>query len=162
MSNKNQSTHSELNLTNNDNQKKPWHHEENLRLIMSWVVVISIAIFVLVTTMYIIVTTFLYSGNAWHPIAFEQLPTIVGLPMASTASVFIVLILRLSSGPIEFEIGPLKFKGGAAPIVFWILCYLSIALTIKMMWLPADEVLEHPSWWQEESYKQMLRTLQEQ
>ena len=119
-------------------QRNPWYHEDNLRLAMSWIVVISVVAFVLLHALVLTVGTFLYKERAWHPIVFQQLPAMVGLPMAAVASLFVVLILRISAGPIEFEIGPLKFNGGAAPIVFWVLCYLAIAMTIKMTWLPAS------------------------
>jgi hypothetical protein len=70
----------------------------------------------------------------WIPIAKAHFAAIVGLPMAALASLCIVLILRISSGPVEFEAWGLKFKGAAAPIVFWILCFLVIAVCIKMLW----------------------------
>jgi hypothetical protein len=70
----------------------------------------------------------------WIPVAKEHFAAVVGLPSASLASFIVVLVLRISAGPIEFEAWGLKFKGAAAPIVFWILCYLSIAASIKMLW----------------------------
>ena len=60
---------------------------------------------------------------------------LVGLPMAGLASLFVTLILKISAGDLAFEIAGLKFKGAAAPIVFWIICFLSITISIKMLWL---------------------------
>ena len=54
--------------------------------------------------------------------------------MAGLGALFVTLILRISTGPLEFEMAGVKFKGGAAPIVFWIICFLSIVLSIRMLW----------------------------
>ncbi len=59
---------------------------------------------------------------------------LVGLPMAGLGSLFLTLVLRLSNWPMEFEVSSVKFKGAAAPIVFWLLCILSVALTIGLLW----------------------------
>jgi len=81
-----------------------------------------------------------YGNQAWLPIAKAHFAAVIGLPMAAVASLFIVLVLRMSTGPIEAEIGALKFKGAAAPIVFWLLCFLAIAGAVKMLWSSADPV----------------------
>jgi hypothetical protein len=70
----------------------------------------------------------------WIPVAKQHFAAIVGLPMAALASLIIVLVLRVSAGPIEVEAWGLKFKGASAPIVFWILCFLAISASIKMLW----------------------------
>jgi len=60
---------------------------------------------------------------------------IVALPMAGLGALFVTLVLRISSGPIEFEVAGVKFKGGSAPVVFWVLCFLVTVVAIKMLWL---------------------------
>jgi hypothetical protein len=72
--------------------------------------------------------------DLWIPVAKQHFAAIVGLPMAALASLIIVLVLRVSAGPIEVEAWGLKFKGASAPIVFWILCFLAISTSIKMLW----------------------------
>ena len=64
----------------------------------------------------------------------KHFAAVIGLPMAAIASLFIVLVLEYVSGQIEFEIQGVKFKGGAGQIVFWIFCFLSIVLSIKLLW----------------------------
>jgi hypothetical protein len=73
--------------------------------------------------------------KAWLPIAQKQFGAVIGLPMAAIAALFVVLVLGLASGPIEVEFGSFKFKGAAAPIVFWVLCFLAIAGAIKLLWI---------------------------
>lgn len=73
-------------------------------------------------------------GDYWQSLIREQFPVLVGLPMAGLGALFVTLILRISTGPLEFEMAGVKFKGGAAPIVFWIICFLSIVLSIRLLW----------------------------
>ncbi len=104
-----------------------------LQIIMSWIVVIiltSFGIFALVGLTSVHETP----GDYWKTLIREQFPVLVGLPMAGLGALFVTLILRISTGPLEFELAGLKFKGGAAPIVFWIVCFLSIVLSIRMLW----------------------------
>ncbi len=75
-----------------------------------------------------------YNDKIWLPIAMQHFPSIVGLPMAAIASLLVVMLLKYTSGPIEFEILSLKFKGASGQIIFWILCFLSIVLAIRLLW----------------------------
>jgi len=89
-----------------------------------------------------------FEDKVWLPIAMQHFPSIVGLPMAAIASLMVVMLLKYTSGPIEFEILSLKFKGASGQIVFWILCFLSIVLAIKILWpleinLESVKVLQH-------------------
>ena len=101
----------------------------------------KVAIWVLLVMMIIICASVFYAfvryskvDQFWVPIAKEHFSAVVGLPMGALAALCIVLVLRISSGPLEFEAWGLKFKGASAPIVFWLLCYLAIATSIKMLW----------------------------
>jgi hypothetical protein len=70
----------------------------------------------------------------WIKNTQDHFAAIVGLPAAAVGSLFLVLVLRLTTGPIEVEIPGLKFKGAAAPIVFWLVCFLAMAYAIRMLW----------------------------
>jgi len=104
-----------------------------LRIVMSWVVVIILAIFG-AFSLYKFSNVHKTEGDFWLTLIKDQFPVVVGLPMAGFLSLFVTLVLRIAAGPIEFEIAGLKFKGGAAPIVFWVICFLSIAISIKLLW----------------------------
>ena len=67
-------------------------------------------------------------------IAQKHFAASVGLPFAALAALCLVSVLEIRSGPVEFEAWGLKFKGAAAPIVFWILIFLAIAASIKLLW----------------------------
>lgn len=72
--------------------------------------------------------------NAIGPIVQEKFPAIVGLPLAALFSLFLVLILRITTGPIEFETPYIKIKGAAGPVIFWVICFLTITISIKLLW----------------------------
>jgi hypothetical protein len=108
-------------------------HTQKLRMIMSWVVIIILTCFGVFALMGL-TSVHKTEGDYWKTLIREQFPVLVGLPMAGLGSLFVTLILRISTGEMEVEIGGLKFKGAAAPIVFWVVCFLSIVLSIQLLW----------------------------
>jgi hypothetical protein len=102
-------------------------------MIMSWVVIIILTCFGVFALMGL-TSVHKTEGDYWKTLIREQFPVLVGLPMAGLGSLFVTLILRISTGEMEVEIGALKFKGAAAPIVFWVVCFLSIVLSIQLLW----------------------------
>ena len=106
---------------------------EKLRLVVSWLLVFLLIGFGLFL-MFKLANVHKTEGDYWQTLIREQFPVLVGLPMAGLGSLFLTLVLRLSTGPMEFEVSGVKFKGAAAPIVFWLLCFLSVALTIGLLW----------------------------
>ena len=108
-------------------------HSARLRIFISWVVVVILTCFG-AFMLYKLTNFHNTPGDYWKNMVKEQFPVLIGLPMAGFGSLFVTLILRISTGPIEFEIGGLKFKGGAAPIVFWIICFMVIVLSINLLW----------------------------
>jgi uncharacterized membrane protein YhdT len=101
-------------------------------MVASWVLLLAIVL--ICVSVFIAYVRGATVTNFWLPIAQEHFAAVVGLPMAALASLCIVLIVRTSSGRLEFEAWGLKFKGAAAPIVFWVLCYLAMAVSIKLLW----------------------------
>jgi hypothetical protein len=120
----------EVNKEENHSIQSPY---ERMRLIMSWVIVTILTGFA-VYLMLKLSSVHQTEGDFWQTLIKEQFPVIIGLPMAGLGALFVTLVLRISTGPLEFEISGLKFKGGAAPIVFWLLCFLSISTAIGFLW----------------------------
>lgn len=106
---------------------------QKLQIIMSWIVVGILTCF---GTFALLGLTSVHKteGDYWQTLIREQFPVLVGLPMAGLGSLFVTLVLRISTGELSFEIAGLKFRGGAAPIVFWVICFLSIAISIRFLW----------------------------
>jgi len=67
-------------------------------------------------------------------IVFDHFAATIGLPLSGLASLSLVLFLKYSTGPLEFEGLGFKFKGASGPVVLWVLCFLSIAGAIKLLW----------------------------
>jgi hypothetical protein len=100
---------------------------------MAWLAVFATAL--LAAAAFTLVLWRGFTDQAWLTIAQQHFAAVIGLPMSAIAALFIVLVLRIAAGPIEVELGPLKFRGAAAPVVFWLICFVAIALMIKLLWV---------------------------
>jgi hypothetical protein len=72
--------------------------------------------------------------DGWQKILEEHFAVIIGLPGAAAVSFVLVVFLRQTEGPIEFEGLGFKLKGAAGQILMWVICFLSIAAAIKWLW----------------------------
>jgi hypothetical protein len=63
----------------------------------------------------------------------EQFNVLIGIPAGIAAALLLVIFLRTTDGPIEFEALGFKFKGASGPIVLWVLVFLSIVMAIKVL-----------------------------
>lgn len=62
-------------------------------------------------------------------------PVVVGLPMAAIASFVLVAYLQQRSGEgLKFKGLGFEFEGPSGQVVLWVLCFIVIALMIKVMW----------------------------
>jgi hypothetical protein len=108
--------------------------EARFRSTMGWVVGVGVLAFS--AAAFALVLWRGWQDKAWLKVAQDHFAAVVGLPLIAIAAMFVVLVLRMASGPIEVEAGSLKFKGAAAPIVFWILCFLAMSAALRMLWAP--------------------------
>ena len=67
-------------------------------------------------------------------IAADHLRATVGLPIAGVFALLIIAVFRTTSGQIEFSGLGFTFKGASGPIVMWVLCFLAIAGSLRMLW----------------------------
>jgi hypothetical protein len=107
--------------------------EEIGRLLLAWMTAVFIASF---TGFAMIYTAYdLISTGEYMNIVKEHYPVMMGIPVAAATAIFVVLLMRSVSGNIELGLpGGISFKGAAAPILFWVLCFLAIIVAIKMLW----------------------------
>lgn len=66
--------------------------------------------------------------------AADRFPAVVGLPCAALFSLFLVTFLRQAAGPIEIKMAGMEFKGPSGQVIMWLICFLGIALAIKLLW----------------------------
>ena len=107
-----------------------WEHK--LRKILSWAAVIGV-----ITYGVLLFALFLVRGagaEQMDDLVLTHYPTVVGLPSAAAAALFVVLVLKAAAGPIEFEALGFKFKGASGPVVLWVMCFLAIVLAIRVVW----------------------------
>ena len=64
-----------------------------------------------------------------------QFPAVILVPMSGLASLCIVLLLRLSSGPLEFKAIGFEFRGASGQVVLWVVCFLAMVAAVKLLWL---------------------------
>jgi len=64
----------------------------------------------------------------------DHFAAVVGLPMSALLSAFIVVGLRHTEGSIKFEGLGMKFEGASGQVILWVICFLSIAAAIKLLW----------------------------
>jgi hypothetical protein len=64
----------------------------------------------------------------------DHFAAIVGLPGAVMVAFALVVFLRQTDGPVEFEGLGFKFKGASGQVIMWAVCFLSMAVAIKMCW----------------------------
>jgi hypothetical protein len=74
-----------------------------------------------------------FDDNA-NKILQEHYSAIIGLPTSAALSFILVVILRQTTGPIEFEGLGFKFKGASGEVVMWVACFLPMVGAIKLLW----------------------------
>jgi hypothetical protein len=81
-------------------------------------------------TIYIVAVGFRY----WEELLRDHFAAIIGLPAAAALAFALVVFLRQTDGPIEFEGLGFKFKGAAGQVAMWIACFLAVSAAIKFCW----------------------------
>lgn len=70
----------------------------------------------------------------WEEVLKDHFAAIIGLPGSAAVAFILVVFLRQTEGPIEFEGLGFKFKGAAGQVIMWAVCFWAIAGAIKMLW----------------------------
>ena len=81
-------------------------------------------------TVYIVADQFV----RWQQVLNKHFAAIIGLPCAALVAFAIVVFLRQTEGPIEFEGLGFKFRGASGQVAMWIACFVAIALAIRLLW----------------------------
>jgi hypothetical protein len=93
---------------------------------------------IIITTAVIAAFAHMVIGTAikmdWTETLREHCVAVFGLPSAVATAFIIVIFLRQTDGPIEFEGLGFKVKGAAGQVVMWVLCFLAIAAALKLCW----------------------------
>jgi hypothetical protein len=97
-----------------------------------WFAVVGVVCAVIVFGCTILVVA--YGFPYWADILKDHFAAIIGLPGAAAVAFILVIFLRQTDGPIEFEGFGFKIKGAAGQVILWAICFFVIAGAIKMLW----------------------------
>ena len=105
--------------------------DERFRFVIGWAFVILALLLALIALAWWLAVDW----NAPYLVSKidQQFNVVIGVPVSIAAALMIVLFLRTTDGPIEFEVLGFKFKGASGPIVLWVLVFLSIVAAIKVL-----------------------------
>ncbi len=80
---------------------------------------------------------YLYYGfteGFWIEMLKKHFATLVVLPFGAVFSLAIVVLLRITNGPFEFELLGLKLKGASGPVLFWVIAFMTFISAVKLLW----------------------------
>jgi hypothetical protein len=108
-----------------------------MRFVFSqWTLICIIVIAVsLLLTMFVLIVSVEEYRRQLISYTFAHAPATLGIPFCAGTAMFVVLILRATQGPAEFEGLGFKFRGASGPIVMWVLCFLALVAATKLLWI---------------------------
>ena len=117
-----------------NNPEQIW--DTRLRIISSWGAVMASAALLLYFCGFLIYHPVrATSANGWFLQLIQMhFAATLGVPLCGIASACVVLVLKSASGPIEFEVLGLRFRGAAGPVILWVLCFLVMILAVNLLW----------------------------
>ena len=149
--------------TTNSNMDEARKTFTGMKRYILWASIIGLALL----SFYLILSLIALSltNNAiYFSIIIKHYPATIGLPIVALTSLVLIYLLEYSRGPIEFEGLGFTFKGAAGPLIFWVICFVAISLSISMLWKSefnsniADRVMEE--FVVKDSLKQYIDTCQ--
>jgi hypothetical protein len=128
-------------------ERQPDHFEDEqqrkFRRIFAWVFLVGTLVVCIVVVIFVIKAGFFSYGQEGPLLGMSpqladflrpHFPATVGVPFAAAVSLLIILVLRETTGKLEFEALGFKFRGASGPVVLWVLCFLALTLGIKLLW----------------------------
>jgi hypothetical protein len=103
----------------------------------------AIAVFVGVGVLAVMFIVFITVHLFWKTSASDswllqiinaQFPGMIAVPLSALASLCVVLALKASAGPIEFEAVGFKFSGASGPLAFWVVIFIEFIWAVHYLW----------------------------
>ena len=108
--------------------------QDLVRMVASWLIILGMLVFG-ITMLISMVDGIWFSEDRWVIVAAkEHFAAVVGLPLAAVAALFVISVFEITTGQIELDAIGFKFKGASGPIILWVLCFLAISASIKLLW----------------------------
>jgi magnesium-transporting ATPase (P-type) len=112
---------------------KALSNETAVQKAMKTVILVGFVAFFLAYFIYILNS--MYAENWVFDTVSSQPAATMMLAFAALISLFVVLLLQFSTGPIRFSIPGFDFEGASGPIVLWVMCFLAVISAIKLLWI---------------------------
>lgn len=75
------------------------------------------------------------AGQSWFlGVIQEHFAATISVPLSGISAICVVLTLKATTGPIEFEAWGLKFRGASGPLVLWIFVFAAFVYGVKGLW----------------------------
>jgi hypothetical protein len=97
--------------------------------------IVAVAILLIIVMVWAVFVIQRWNDKEARDIVTTHLQATVGLPVAGIFAYLLVALFRTTEGRIRFEVIGFKFDGAAGPIIMWVLCFLAIAVSIRMLWV---------------------------
>ena len=118
--------------------------EQRFRELFSYISIVIIIIGVTSFVGLLVYMTFSYDYTIYIlNVIVRNYAAVIGIPCSALAALAVVLILRSAQGPLEFKGMGWEFRGAAAPVLMWILCFIAIIGAVRLLWEGTDGILPH-------------------
>jgi len=75
------------------------------------------------------------TSDNWFLKMLQQHPaSTIGIGISAVSAFFIVTVLELTVGAVQFEAFTFKFNGAAGQVVLWVLCFLAMVFATWLLW----------------------------
>lgn len=116
-----------------DNDTNSTQDRRIFRAVIATLVLIALAV-VGGVFVYFLALDIAYAQPWMMQVFKEHTAAVLGLPLAAIAAFALVLVLETKSGRIEFEGFGFKFRGASGEVIMWVICFLAIVSSIKLLW----------------------------
>jgi hypothetical protein len=104
------------------------------RFIVNWLFLLGAGLYSLFHVGFVIWQT-IHQPDWLLALVKQHFAVLIGLPFAAFGALGLVLLLESHyNQELEFEAVGFQFQGASGPIILWVVCFLSIALCMKLLW----------------------------
>lgn len=107
---------------------------KRIRLVVNWLFLFSAGLYIVFHVGFVIWQV-IHQTDWLLGLVKQHYAVLIGLPLAAYGALGLVLLLESHyNQQMEFKALGFEFKGASGPIILWVVCFLSIALCMKLLW----------------------------
>lgn len=76
----------------------------------------------------------LVKDDKWGDVLLQHYAALIAFPVLMGGCLFVVALLEVTIGPIEFECLGFKFRGSSGPVVLWVFSVLGMVFALRLLW----------------------------